>query len=64
MSAEPETRSRADYMRDYRARRPELAARHNARTKARTAAALAVAKLHPDEFAAAIAREERKRGLR
>lgn len=52
------------YMRLYRQRRPEVVRRNTLKGLARNAAALAVAKRYPDEFAAAVKREERKRGLR
>ena len=52
------------YMRVYRERQsPEVAKRRREKELARQAAALHVAKAHPDEFAAAIAAEEAKRGV-
>jgi hypothetical protein len=54
---------KATYSRLYRARRPKKDLRDRTKVCARAAAALYVAKQHPEEFARAIRREERKRGL-
>jgi hypothetical protein len=55
--------TRSEYQRLWRERSPERQKVLKGRTAARTAAALRVAKRHPDEFAREIRKEEKKRGV-
>lgn len=55
--------SRAEYQRAWRAARPDLSAANRAGTLARYAAALKVAKKHPEEFEKVLRSERKKRGL-
>ena len=53
----------AEYMRRYRAARPDLNEAVTKRSNARHAAALRVAKLHPRQYATFLAEERKARGL-
>lgn len=53
----------AEYMRRYRAARPDLNEAVTKRALARTAAAIRVAQQHPRQFATFLAEERKKRGL-